>query len=506
MDLDRLMERVFAHGVGISRSYALTTERYRELADRSVKHPYHDSERTAEVHYLGERLADRAFKNLPKSIRDQAQAWPQMTVEEEQATLDQLMICLRSTHWRCLAPTISTVAGAESLPAQTGHWTRGGVMPNCLGVAQMLVGFARATGAEHMLVNVLEEADYTRTKLLYGTIDWLCEILGTVPDCPERDAAIKRYDKVFDGILRDLDVMSKREAHHALLIKTQRGWWLVDPYLQYKYRLLMRQAGPSAKFCRNHPGRVAYMNQPITRQGMRDLRLAEYSSVFALAATREGLKPDQLLDNAAWSVYVSMMREYLPDKTKLAVKFRTVKGRLGKLGRMREAQRRASYFQGSVLFSYDERKVAQDWPLAEYETRFDQRIEWLKTDQVFASKAAVRYFDHALNQLLWWYSDCQSKGYGRHGLVELVEPCHGLASATLNHVAKASRLQVPGLVGLNASQWLMLDNLAIVERSGDCTARKIMNDRLERLSTLESVLVHPQFRIRKELVNGSAQQ
>lgn len=236
MALSELSEAVFRRGVGISRRYALGTARYHELCalyenEASEK----DVQLAAEAHYLGERLSDRAFQNLPKLFRDAAVQWPSLDALQQQSILEMLVNRLRTAHWRKrrAVPQSSGDDPARALPRETGSWQRGKIQPNCLGLAQMLVGFARATGAEHFLLTPIVRSDHAAEDFLMRNTKQMLDLMSDY----QGNASVRRLTRTltmqYRRSLTALDMMQRDgRAHHALVIRRRDGeWWIVDPYM-----------------------------------------------------------------------------------------------------------------------------------------------------------------------------------------------------------------------------------------------------------------------------------
>jgi len=235
MSLDALLETAYRRGTGVSRRYALSTARVRELTQEFKKES--PSVELAEFAYLGERLADTAYRQLPKKLQDSSKSWPRLTPAKQQAVLVAIMDSLGSSQWRHyrkLKKNPRDYGRPESvLPSQYGSWSRGKVQPNCLGVSQLLVGFARAANAPHLLVNVITRSD----EVAHMSLHLLIQDLLSAVDSRKNLALRRRLQVILEQWNREVlkhlvQLYSNQQAHHALMIRLKGGqWYVVDPYM-----------------------------------------------------------------------------------------------------------------------------------------------------------------------------------------------------------------------------------------------------------------------------------
>ncbi len=192
-----------------------------------------------EFEHLGGRLADRAFLNLPHHIRQLAYQWGDMSLEEQEVVLTMLGDELRSSQWHARrasnAPALDDAVIPDAngaFPALTKSWKRGPYMPNCLGMAQMLVGFARAAGVRHSLITPLVPSWYSAMVTQRKQIAYNLRQLDTFPDAPYVRKWRRRLVQFDKSTLETMLFARDELAHHALVIEVADGTSrMVDPYL-----------------------------------------------------------------------------------------------------------------------------------------------------------------------------------------------------------------------------------------------------------------------------------
>lgn len=235
MTLDALMEDAFLLGTGISRRKALASERHEELGDTFPRVPNLTVEQTVEMALLGEMLADRAFLTLPHRLRAKATQWSTYGDDEQVALLHELKEALGDKslqHRQNRRRRPVNKPEDRALPHQYKSWVRNPARPSCLGLAQMLVGFGKATGAPCMLVDVLVPHHIYTAQFQYLRLQRLTKLLDAFT---KEQPRFKRYRRIIQSSMEGtLDILAaeqeQRQAHHALAIKAASKWWLVDPY------------------------------------------------------------------------------------------------------------------------------------------------------------------------------------------------------------------------------------------------------------------------------------
>ena len=120
-------------------------------------------------------------------------------------------------------------------PDESKTWMRGKQPPNCLGMIQMLVGFARATGERHLAVTPLVPTDYLTARFQIFGLRRLIECLEPHSDLAPVRRKLRQWRRQLHEWCRLLPVYDQRngQAHHALLLRAKgRRWYYVDPYFR----------------------------------------------------------------------------------------------------------------------------------------------------------------------------------------------------------------------------------------------------------------------------------
>ena len=237
MPLLSVIDSAFERGTETSAHSAKSSARLREL---EVKYD-HDNPSYNKlfglVELLGERLADRAFKNLPAHIRRLAPQWHDSSTGTRKTILTTVFKELNAPAWRKIKrpyvvddPGISVV-----LPAECRSWTRGQVRPNCLGMTQALIGFARRAGMKYVMVNTLTRKDEMQYRLHLKTLQEMNRRLQLLDDSIIKRKLQKSLDRNIRSILKSIaTVIQDKQGHHCLLLEVSDGeWCLLDPYLDH---------------------------------------------------------------------------------------------------------------------------------------------------------------------------------------------------------------------------------------------------------------------------------
>ena len=232
--LEELQEIAFRRGVGVSRRNALKSKEFQEFCQANMPgKSISDRETRLQLEYLGGQLADRAFKNLPVRFQRAAHNWKYLSAKEQRATLKDLVDALGISEWYDKRGIEFSAMDGSIFPNEAKTWTRGKVPPNCLGMVQMLVGFARATGDKHLVATPLIPADYFSARSKIFGVQRLIECLEPHSDLPSVRVELrflKRQLAAWYGILSTFDSRNE-QAHHALLLRGKgRVWYYIDPY------------------------------------------------------------------------------------------------------------------------------------------------------------------------------------------------------------------------------------------------------------------------------------
>lgn len=475
MALESLLEDAFRRGCGISRSYALRTPRYRELLESSPRVPNTTQAETAEMIYLGERLADRAFANLPYKIRKRAEQWSEMTDVERHQALNLLMTRLTTKEWlrihRAKYQTDKPIT--EVLPAEYGSWSRGKVQPNCLGMTQILIGFARVTGADHLMVDVVTQHDHFTEELAEQTVRNMIRLLKPHADEPGIARLIRRLERYYARTLRSLVRMKDTAAHHALLIKIGEDWVLVDPYLSRKYNV-----GAMARGRANIHRTI--MERPRRRWMIYGGYLRKYDCAAALASLHNVLELYARRDEPAKSFSLSeVIGKACGELSWIGIDPHT-KTRLTR-------DRLENVFWQCVTESLLTRELRKTWPRGKQRVTqrvqddYDRRIraaEHRKRDRNAAMTRLIRHI--CLTGLDVIYDAFQSNKTD-HRRIEVAHPTLHLAVMTLNHIGHKTRRSTIDLLRIDASQWIIHDTLEEVMLSDDKRLKRIAESNLRRI-------------------------
>ena len=238
--IEILLDDVYRLGLGVTRRHSL--EQMQPLSYSDLPGDYSPREEavyTAEFIHLGGRLADRAFQNMPPKFRRYAAEWSGMDTARQEQVLHEIMQDLSAMQWRALRNkgyfTADELRGLDShgpLPAFTKSWQRGRHMPNCLGMAHMLVGFARAAGARHRLVTPIVSPWYSAMVLQRKQVAYNLRQLDTFPDAPYVRDIRRRLRRLDERTLSAMSAAVTEAAHHALAIELADGIYrIVDPYM-----------------------------------------------------------------------------------------------------------------------------------------------------------------------------------------------------------------------------------------------------------------------------------
>ena len=261
MSLEPILEIVFKDGCGVSRPRALKSPRFAELLQSSPRISHVSQHEVAEMMLLGELLADKAYLTLPPHIRKMAEGWETLSSDEQLYVLSTLLVTLTSQEWR--RNTSRGLHDGENyscLPHKIGSWQRGSTMPNCLGLAQMLVGFARAANAEHCLVNVIIDSQAGVMALSLTILREIEASLEKYADT-ELDKRVLRRNRESQeqNILIQAELSLTHQLHHALMIRLKDCWMIVDPYLGrlYAFHGDSRRITRMISVCNSRPNRTA---------------------------------------------------------------------------------------------------------------------------------------------------------------------------------------------------------------------------------------------------------
>lgn len=502
MALESLFTDAFRRGCGISRTYALRTPRYKELCATASRVPNTTQAETAEMIYLGERLADRAFANLPYAIRKRAEQWPDMTDVERQGALNMLVTRLTTSKWLRIRKLKKQRPKAETevLPAEYGSWSRGKTQPNCLGLSQMLIGFARATGAEHLMVDVITQHNHYTEELTEQMIRKMTATLRPYEDIPGIARMIRRLDVHYKRSLRILTEVETTSAHHALLIRVGSDWMLVDPYMGVKYTVdaLGKTRAGTHEFIMKHPRRRWMVSGGHARKYDYRAVIESLEHVVSFLDRREEPASSfgftdvvsQACGVLCW-IGIDPRGKKFPTRVIVEELFWRV--------------------MINSLLTRDMRKV---WPRGNQKaTKSQQR--WYN-QQVRQSDRTKRARNAAMVRLIRFicltgldisYEAAISRKTD-HRRIEVTHPALHLGAMTLNHIGHKTGQPTAELLRFDISQWIVHDTLEEVKRSGNKRLTRISDAALNQLQkyphqVMPALLVEIN---KREVSNGEAQE
>jgi hypothetical protein len=482
MSFDELLTDTFWLATGKTRSSARRTKRYRQLRSEAAHVPYVTKDEVAEMMLLGEMIADRAFATLPLKLRKLAKLWPDAGHENQVQILRTVMKILGEesettrTSTRRKRPNVK-----ESLPHQYGKWGQGNLNPNCLGMGQMLIGFARATGAPHMLVDAIRPYDMYTNDYRYVHMHKLLSIIEPYRNNRSINAVANIVTGDRDLTLSYMETYVHTPMSHVLLsIRTDEQWWLVDPYMKV--------------CCRDDDRR-----HTVERFYHKNIVNTPTRSV--VIESHEGLKETNV------TCHLNALKDYIPY--------------LGKLNLSRSDW--SFNKQGIQLIYYslvghntsDDPDVLDDYELRHidaalhsvypphvYKKMLDEQPSRLKIDDLFVADLKIkvenldstkRLRNQAFTRLIKTvirntYNriyDIDIADDASPILREYLHPSMQLAIKTVNQLAVARQVDVPQLIKFGTNQWLIYNMLGSVEKSGNKRLQQILARRIRHFQKNE---------------------
>ncbi len=195
------------------------------------------------IRYLGHHLVKSSEACLPDKAIELAQAWQGASLYQRDDLLHQLYSLIRELHHSRWSSDESADEGPydwiryitesydyrDVLPFQYGKFGSSERYPLCLGLATIMVAWARLAGAKVMLVNsLLDPYD-----LMWQSEGEVSRLL--LDDIEERGLRVS--PRAVAGFRHNIDWARAREHHaidfhHAVVIQIEGGaWQLLDPYL-----------------------------------------------------------------------------------------------------------------------------------------------------------------------------------------------------------------------------------------------------------------------------------
>lgn len=487
MALENLLEDTFRRGCGVSRAYALKGSRYRELMEEFPHIPHTKPHEAAEMALLGEMIADKAFMNLPKHLREAAHLWSGMNEDEHQAVITELMQQLKSQQWK---PNSSSGRDGgrspyESLPASAGSWRRGKYQPNCLGVAQMLVGFARKTGIPYLLVDAHHDRHLYGLRASYRAINEIERLTEPYEHFPR----IKKLRKVAQthqrAQLYDLATNAERQSHKCLLAFVDDRWLLIDPYLLTCYRM------------KGLTGSLNRIHQAIMKRPSRHAILISHEM------EREFDAPVEAVRLAIEALESTEIKRYAVEVLEITTTF------YNDWENRTELSQRLNKVMFTVL-------VSQCFYIARWsKPRFDdpqtqdsyvrEIFDRPNRSMTLRKRFFKRVFIEVVRDSLRLVASLEISPPGEHPLIELSHPTLHLAVATLNHQAFLTEQPAPDLIRFDRSMSILHDTYADIAEGQSRRLQYVQRCRMRELKRLhpKQVLLELRGHINKETENAA---
>jgi hypothetical protein len=499
--LERLFETAFTRGCDISVEYARRTPRYKELLKHSETTRMQNPSEFALVRYLGEKLADRASQNLPVRIKHSLHLWDE-GLDSQHKLLQIVMETMTVGNWRKhrKGQRLRKYSSADSvLPGVTKSWAKGKVQPNCLGVAQMLVGLARMVGANHYLVNVLESNE---SRLISQDCDAFREVIETLEpysDIRELRLTKQSMERNLNKAMNRLAKYQPGEAHHALVIQmSDDSWMFVDPWLRiiHPLKLSTKKISALLQATEKQPNKLVVMKGliPVNQRlnASRKALMLEASVQFVLNISEKVLKDEKKIGNIVESVAWYVSAGYTGNKTN-SLKGTTPEQRKEHNGlnnfllihAMLPPKRRPIF---EKEWGYNNRSVEKRLRL-EYEIT----AKAVNRDRVRVKRALYRMIRVICSEMIRErLIIAENTSEFRHSSIEIADPATMLGVATLNHLRVRTGNYVNGRLSVyTSSQWVMLDTLAAMHKGDkpDAESEKVLQKMQKHLQKMPPHIV-----------------
>ena len=496
MNIDDMISMAFEQGTGMKRSSVTRTKRFRELLAKTQGDNIVTAHERAEMQYLGERLADAAFKRLPAKIRKTAVDYQDSVMIESCANLF-VDLGVHTNRLRKHSGTQNDAISEGVLPRQYSLGLRPAIRPNCLGLSQAMIGWARAAGAECALVDVLQlnDVDYCvgmyRGHLLMG---------ATLQDMPYFSATrrmLRDVQEVATAFAENIRLWANNDrAHHALYIARKGTLGVViDPYMHVIYYVKARRrfiaktrrglrCNNATKYVKlqAHVGSTFEVNADDTKTIL--LKFESFVKDYTLDSWFElGEFIDQLADALAMlarEVIDASGANELKDTPPLANASKdAIVGEFMNAG-------------WTSLMNEEERAL-----LADKTVPIDVRYS-----SVMRRNRTKRRFEQVVNRLVGLFLEYMYKLQVQeftlrnvHPLIELNAPEYHLAVMTVNHLAMANDVDASDLLRHRPfSQSLIRDTLPNVLTSKDIRVKQAHDLSRKRLRGLDYEKIMPEIR------------
>jgi hypothetical protein len=435
-------------------------------------------EESALVQLIGQKLAERALQNIPQALRDQLHTWWD-GYEAQMALLRLIRDTFKSAAWN-ESDTRSYAYNSDArcvLPAETGSWKDGLVKPNCLGMAQMIVGIFQAIGAIYYLANTLRANQDTlhdwKLRTLRGTVD-------TLRQYAEMDVLTAKIQAAYIEALQDST--TEYMAHHVVVVITDDGAsWVIDPYLDALYPLAESQSRhEKLTFISTARNRLLTTNNPSSALDLHLSKLQMVVNVVQFMCTiielrHNGQFAENPLDTLSFAAAHARLRD-------------------APTGNHREFSRELTFLHARCLLKKDTTHPALAQLALRYAMDDSESLKELAAtikkspaeariyvkrgmaraakDRNYEQHVAVRLVRFTLKHLMKELDNLPTHPEARgHESLEIGWAPMVLGIATLNYMQFEQPVGTPTLRGQLAkilpSQWAMYDALAIAEQRGE---------------------------------------
>lgn len=496
MNIDDMISMAFEQGTGMKRSSVTRTKRFRELLAKMQGDSQVTAYERAEMQYLGERLADAAFKRLPAKIRKTADDYQDKVMIKSCANLF-VNLGLRTDRLREQSGTQNDAISEGVLPRQYSLGLRPAIRPNCLGLSQAMIGWARAAGAECALVDVLQLNDIDYYVGMYRGHLLMGSALQDVPYFSATRRMQRDAQKVAAAFAKNIHFWANNDrAHHALYI-TKKGTTgvVIDPYMR-----VITFINAKRRFIAK------------TRHGLRYNNATKYiklqphvGSTFEVSADLtkaillkfESFVKDYTLDS--WSE----LEEFIDQLADAFAMFaRDVIDASG-AGELKDTPPLANASKDAIVGEF----MNAGWSsLMNEEERALLADETVPIDERYSSvmrrNHTKRRFEQVVNRLVGQFLEyvykLQVQEFTRrkaHPLIELNAPEYHLAVMTVNHLAMVNDVDASDLLRHRPfSQALIRDILPNVLTSNDIRVKQAYGLSRKRLRALDDEKIMPEIR------------
>lgn len=489
MTFDDLLSDTFELATGKSRVSALRTKRYRQLCSEAPHIAYTRSREVAEMMLLGEMIADTAFATLPLKLRKLAKKWRHVGHDGQVEILNTLFKTLDEESLPQRQAQKGSFTANASLPHQYGKWGQGDLVPNCLGMSQILVGFARAAGARHMLVDTISRYDLYRNEYHYLRLRDLQDIIEPYRNNRTINALANLANASANETAEHIAEHTEIPESHALLsIRTDDEWWIIDPYFRICCKDTVKRKTLD-RIYRSHITKHPERSATVSVYEAKKERIAEYN----LAALRRYIPYLDKLDQprSEWMFGIQ------------GVSF--VTSALGGY-KVKNDAKAAFDYEMQTIHLY----MRSLYPTHVYSRLLKDEVNVLKLDGDFIkdlfrrlsaldrtkrtrNQAFKRLMKGAIANTYCRIFDVDVAIDNPPTMREYIHPTLQLAVKTIDQIATARHVDAPQLIKFGSHQWLIYNMLGSVERSSSRRLQQILTRRIRRLQK-NSWAILPQLR------------